>query len=297
MGLDSRPPLILLAALWTFAALGQSSSSQQAPGSNSASSPKQSATATSSGVQSPANLVQRALENPLLEQEDEERNITYMESHISFEYRHDRLDGGSSGDTMTTHWQQSFGSSHRMAAGIEVPIVHASGEQDEPSANGVGDIKLDFRGMIGKGEKFEHAAGIEITLPSASNDEIGDGEVVLRFAWGCTGELTAHTLLSAELGYNKAVENQRSGMGTNSVEPELILSQAFTKRFGGYLDWDSYYDFSASQYVQTLQAGLEIALDRQERWTFAPYVEFPLNHAARIAEFENAVGFVLNFTY
>jgi hypothetical protein len=151
-----------------------------------------------------------------------------------------------------------------MAAGIELPFEHASGEQGETSVNGIGDIKLEFRGMLGKGEKFEHAAGIELTLPSASNDEIGEGQKVLTFIWGCSAQLTTHTLLSAELGYNKAVQNQRETPGVNSIEPELILSQAFAGRFEGYLDWDSYYDFGVDEYVQTVQRGLEFALDRQE---------------------------------
>jgi hypothetical protein len=59
------------------------------------------------------------------------------------------------------------------------------------------------------------------------------------------------------LGYDKAVQNQRATPGINSVEPELVLSQAFSKRFGGYFDWDNYYDFGIHEYVQTLQTGLE----------------------------------------
>lgn len=218
------------------------------------------------GAQNPARAnpaQQDALENPILEQDDEERNITYVESHVTFEYRHDEFDGGSNGDSFKTEWLQSFGPSHRMAAGIAPPFEHASGEQGEPSANGTGDIKLEFRGMLGKGEKFEHAAGIELTLPSASNDEIGEGQTVLTFIWGCSAQLTTHTLLGAESGYNKAVQNQRETPGVNSIEPELILSQAFARRFEGYLDWDSYYDFGFDEYVQTVQRGLEFALDRQ----------------------------------
>ena len=218
-----------------------------------------------------------------------------MESHVAFKYRHDDFDGGVSGDSYKFHWLQSFGPSHRMAAGIELPFAHVSaGGPDEPSATGLGDIVLDFREMLWKGEKFEHA-GVELTLPSASADAIGEGQTVLRLAWGCSGQLTAHALLSAELGYNKAVHNQRATPGINSIEPELILSQAFAKRFAGYIDWDNYYDFGISEYVQTMQIGLEIALDHREKWTFAPYVLFPLNHASRIIETRNAVG--LDVTY
>jgi hypothetical protein len=71
-----------------------------------------------------------------------------------------------------------------MAAGIELPFVHATGGGSEPSTNGLGDIKLDFRGMLGKYEKFEHAAGIELTLPSAATHVIGEGRTVLKIVWG-----------------------------------------------------------------------------------------------------------------
>jgi hypothetical protein len=99
------------------------------------------------------------------------------------------------------------------------------------------------------------------------------------------------------LGYNKAVQNQRETPGVNSMEPELILSQAFARRLGGYLDWDSYYDFGVDEYVQTAQTGLEFALDRQEKWTFSPVVLFPLDHAARVIETKNAVGFDSNYIF
>lgn len=253
----------MLLAIWSLAAFGHA---RQMPGTSPAGSSRQSGSAGSVGAQNPARAnpaQQDALENPILEQDDEERNITYVESHVTFEYRHDEFDGGSNGDSFKTEWLQSFGPSHRMAAGIALPFEHASGEQGEPSANGIGDIKLEFRGMLGKGEKFEHAAGIELTLPSTSNDEIGEGQTVLTFIWGCSTQLTTHTLLSAELGYNKAVQNQRETPGVNSIEPELILSQAFARRFDGYLDWDRYYDFGVDEYVQTVQRGLEFALDRQ----------------------------------
>src|SRR5215467_5531046 len=64
--------------------------------------------------------------------------------------------------------------------------------QNEPNANGVGDILLEFMGMLGKTEKFEHSAALEVTVPSA-NDALarlsvigGEGEMVIRPAWGFT---------------------------------------------------------------------------------------------------------------
>jgi len=301
MTIGSRTVAFLVAAFLGLVVLAKNVDAQQPPAAVPQGSPQQSGPAGSSGTQNPTTAnpgQQDALDNPLLEQTDEERNITYMESHVSFKYRHDAFDGGASGDSYKFHWLQSFGPSHRMAAGIELPFVHASGEgPGESSVNGLGDITLDFRGMLGKSEKFEHAAGLEITLPSASNDRIGDSQTVLKFIWGCSAQLTTHTLLSAEVGYNKAVQNQRATPGVNNIEPEIILSQAFAKRVGGYLDWDNYYEFNVDEYVQTLEIGLEIALDRQEKWTFSPYVLFPLSHASRIIETKNAVGVDVSYQF
>jgi len=53
--------------------------------------------------------------------------------------------------------------------------------------------------------------------------------------------------------------------GTNNLEPELILAEAFAKRAAGYLDWDTYYDFNASEYAQTLKVGLEFELAHKEK--------------------------------
>src|SRR5271157_1689383 len=164
-----------------------------------------------------------ALDNPVLEQADEERNITYMQSHITFKYNHDEYDGGSSGDLVQVDWLQSFASSNRMAAGIELPLVHFNGSNGEPGGSGLGDIKLQFRGMLGKWEKFEHAGGIEITVPSASNDLVGENETVIRLVWGFSAQVTPHTMLSGELGYNKAVQTSHALTGTNEkgVPPAL----------------------------------------------------------------------------
>lgn len=301
MGVVTKARSILLAAVGTLAALGQSSPAQQTPATTSAGSPQQAGTAGASQTQNPtpANPTQPdALDNPILEQADEERNITYMESHVAFKYRHDDLDSGVSADSFKFHWLQSFGPSQRMAAGIELPFAHVSaGGPEEPSASGFGDIVLDFRGMIWKGEKFEHAAGIELTLPSASAGPVGEGQTVLKMIWGCSAQLTTHTVLSAEVGYNKAVQNQHDTPGVNSIEPEFILSQTFAKRFAGYLDCDNYYEFNVDKYVNTLQIGLEFALDHQEKWTFSPYVLFPLSHASRIIETRNAVGLDVTYTF
>jgi len=201
--------------------------------------PRQPAGASSSGAQTSGHATPSpddALDNPVLEQADEERSITYMGSRVTFKYDHDEYDGGSSGDRGRVGWLQSFGPSGRMAAGIELPVMHFNGGNGEPSGNGLGDIKLELRGMLGKGERFEHAAGFEITVPSASNDLVGESETVIRLVWGFSTQVTPHTLLSGELGYNKAVQTSHGLPGANDIEPELILAQAFAKRIGGYLD-------------------------------------------------------------
>ena len=235
----------------------------------------------------------------MLEEADEDRNITYMDSTVAFEYRHEALDGGVDWNNFELQWQQSFGHSRRFAMEFLLPFIQASEGEDEPSASGVGDIKVGLKAMLSKGEKFEQAAGIEVTVPSASHDAIGDGETVLRFAWGCSVPLGAATLLNAELGYNKPVQNSRSthAPGTDSIEPELILTQGVAKRFAGYLDWDNYYDFSASQYVSTMQAGIEFTLDHREKWTITPYATFALTHATRLLEIKNAAGVIFSYRY
>jgi len=103
-----------------------------------------------------------------------------MQSHVTFKYNHDEYDGGSSGDLVQIDWLQSFGPSGRLTAGIELPFMHFNGGHGEPSGNGLGDIKLEFRGMLSKRERFEQAAGFVITVPSASNDLVGEGETVIK---------------------------------------------------------------------------------------------------------------------
>ncbi|HEX8894527.1 MAG TPA: hypothetical protein VF783_14445, partial [Terriglobales bacterium] len=266
----------------------------QQPNQTPGGSPAQATGPSSSQPpKTPRAAQEHAIDNPLLIEMDGENVITYMQSHVEFEYNHANFDGGGSGDKFKFDWQQAFGSSQRFAAGIEVPIDHVSGDTEEPAATGMGDLKLLFKGTIWKGEDFENAAGSELTAPSSSSDRIGEDQTVLRLVWGFSAEVTPRTLLSAELGYNKAVANQRATPGINSIEPELILALAFAKRFGAYLDWDNYYEFSVDEHVSTMEVGLEFALGQKEKWSFAPYVVFPLNHASRLMEFKNAAGFRL----
>jgi len=296
-------PLLLIVLLWLSqlvpSAPAQQSQSQQTPSEQTTTQPSAGASpqAGSGNSSSPQNppAAQTALNNPRLVETDEKRSLTCMEPRIEFEYRYDRFDGGINGDTAQITWLQSFGSAQRLAAGIEFPVSYQSAEgPGEHSATGVGDITLQFRGMLSKGEKFEQAAGIEVTVPSSS-PPLADGQTVLKSVWGFSAALARETLLNGEFGYNRAVENQYPVPDTNSFEPEIILTQGLTKRVDGYLDWDTYYEFNLHEYVMTLQPGLDIALDRQGKWTLSPFAIFPLNHASRAVETGFAAGF--DFAY
>ena len=79
-----------------------------------------------------------------------------------------------------------------------------------------------------------------------------------------------------------------------NIESELILSQAFPKRFGGYLEWDNYYAFGIDKYVQTLDVEPEFAVDREKRWTFAPYV---VSAKSRLSDHRNQAEVDFDLTY
>jgi hypothetical protein len=245
-----------------------------------------------------------ALEVPVLEQLDEE-HVTYMESHVALKYNYDQFENGSNLNRVAVHWLQAFGPSERLAAGIEIPFLNFNGEGVEPDAGGIGDIEVEFRGLLTKGEKFEQAAGIVLALPSASNNLIGDsvgdllgtGQTVLRLEWGFSLQVTTHSLLSGEVAYNKAVQTRRSEPDVNNIETQLIFSQALGKRFGASVEWSGYYEFHDSEYVETLKPDLEIELDRKQKWSIAPYAVFALGQISRAAEFKYSVGCDLIYTF
>jgi hypothetical protein len=269
-------------------------------------SPQQPGSASSPGTQTsvPAPPGQEdTLENPVLEQADEDDKVTSLESRIAFKYNHATLNGSSRGDFLRLEWVQAFGPSERMAVRFELPFIHVNGAANEPNANGVGDILVEFIGMLGKTEKFEHSAALEVTVPSASDALVrlgvigGEGETVIKPAWGFTTEVTALTLLSGNLAYSKAVHTRHGLEGTNEIEPKLILSQAVSKRVGGYLEWNTYYDFNDTRWAQFLQVGIDFVLDRKERWNLSPYFAFALNDFAREMDFKNAAGFDLSYHF
>lgn len=117
-GLVSRTAAVVVAA---FLGLAQNMAAQQLPAAGPQGSPQQPASSGSSGKlnSTPATPGQEdALVNPVLEQADAERNITYMQSHIEFEYNHDELKGerGWDPDSLAPGLRtlQSCGRRHRI---------------------------------------------------------------------------------------------------------------------------------------------------------------------------------------
>jgi hypothetical protein len=264
----------------------------------------------------PATTNQSADYEEVLDQADEEDKETYIESYVSLRYRHDQFLEGLNGDELRIHWQQSFGPSGRLAAGIELPFIDVRG--DGSNTAGIGDIHLDFRGMISKGERFEQAAGIEVIAPSASHELLDDGQTVLSLLWGFSVKISKRTTLDGEARYRKAVSSRFGTPELNNLGGEFILTQAFTQRFGVFLDSENYYEFSfqpldlelysefsiqpAPQraihgYVNTLKIGAEVMLDRQKKWSLSPYVLLPFTQAARHLETDGAAGLDLTFKY
>jgi hypothetical protein len=231
----------------------------------------------------------------LLDQADEEEKETSIESYVSLRYRHDQFLEGLNGDELRIHWQQSFGPSGRFAAGIELPFIDVRG--DGSNAAGTGDTHLDFRGMISKGERFEQAAGIEVIAPSASHELLDDGQTILGFLWGFSVKIAGRTTLDGEARYRKAVSSRFGTPELNNVGGEFILTQAFTRRFSGFLDSENYYEFSLHGPVDTLKIGADFVLDRQKKWSLSPYVLLPFTPAARQLETDGAAGLDLTFKY
>jgi hypothetical protein len=173
--------MFILGTLWVLVR----GATAQLPGETTPESPRQETAAAPSSKPAavpPGANPNDGLENPILADADEQR-LTYMDSHVALKYNHDKFEAGSNLDQIRVHGLQAFGPSKRFAAGIELPFLHCNGGATEPSANGFGDMNVEFRAMLGKGETFEHAAGIELILPSASSNVLGMGQTVLRWAW------------------------------------------------------------------------------------------------------------------
>ena len=152
-----------------------------------------------------------------------------MASHVAFKYRYNSFDGGVVDNEFAFRSQQAIEATKRMAASIELPFDRVS-EPGDKTTVGIGDMKLQLRGTLQKKEKCEQAAGAELSLPSAGANVVGHDQLILRLVWGFTGQLARKTLLSGELGYNKALVNQGADHGVNSIGPDLILIQELTRR-------------------------------------------------------------------
>lgn len=243
----------------------------------------------------PATTNQSADYEQVLGQADKEDKETYIESYVSLGYRHDHFREGLNGEELRVHWQQAFGPSGRLTAGIEPAFVDIRG--DGSNAAGIGDVRLDFRGLINKGERFKQGTGIEVIAPSAGHELLDDGQTVLGFLWGFSTKIAGRTTLDGEARYRKAVSSRFGTPELNNLGGEFILTHAFTQRFGGFLDSDNYYEFSIHGYVNTLKIGAEVLLDRQKKWSLSPYLLFPYTQAARHLETDGAVGLDLTFKY
>src|SRR5262249_15521408 len=199
------------------------------------------------------------------------------------------------GEELRFHWQQAFGPSGRLTVGTGLALIDVRG--DGSNAAGIGDIRLDFRGLISKRDRFKQAFGIEVIAPSASHELLDDGQTVLGSLWGFSAQIAGRTTLDGEARYRKAVSSRFGTPELNNLGAEFILTQAFTQRLAGFLDSDNYRAFSVHGYVNTLKIGAEVLLDRQKKWSLSPYVLFPFTQAARLLETDGGDGLDLPFKY
>ena len=242
----------------------------------------------------PATTNQSTDYEQVLDQADKQDKETYIESYVSLGYRHDHFLEGLRGEELRTHWQQAFGPSGRLTAGIEPAFIDIRGGSN---AAGIGDIRLDFRGLISMGARFKQASGIEVIAPSARHQLLDNGQTVLGLLWGFSAKIAGRTTLDGEARYRKAVSSRFGTPELNNLGGEFILTQAFTPRFGGFLDSDNYHEFSVHGYVNTLKIGAEVLIDRQKKWSLSPYVLLPFTQAARHLETGGAAGMDLTFKY
>src|SRR5215831_18228499 len=71
---------------------------------------------------------------------------------------------------------------------------------------------------------------------------------------------------------------------------------SFGKRVAVFFDWDSDEDVP-TEYIQTLKAGLETELSRQQKWGLASFFRLPLTSGPRTAEYKNSVGTDLIYNF
>src|SRR5208283_1108340 len=89
--------VIALQAFFLLGAIPRSADAQDTPVSSPATQQATQSTspASSTSAQAPAPAKPKpddALDNPVIEQADEEQSITYLKSHVTFKYNHDEYD-------------------------------------------------------------------------------------------------------------------------------------------------------------------------------------------------------------
>ncbi len=237
-----------------------------------------------------------ALDNPLLMVMDEDRIPRDLFNRVTFKYDHGIYNGGLQGDQLRVAGEHAFFPTAWLAAGYEIPFFDDHRGPGQLSARGIGDMKFSLDAEVHKGERIGNAVKVEFTFPSAS-DGIGARQNAVKLAWGLSAGLAGGTVLTGILAYNKGMTAPPGLQGANTIEPELILAQAFGQRMGAFLDWDSYWDFNAAQFGQTLKFGLAFQLDKADRWSLSPYAQFPLNHFTSATNLKSDAGFDLSFRY
>jgi hypothetical protein len=234
----------------------------------------------------------------LVEQADEDRRLTYIESRISFGYRFDEFYHPSYGHTAGVRWVQSFGPERRFAASVELPFIR----ETLPDYRGLGDARMELRGILSKTQNAEHVLAVGVTVPTGNQSLVEhghsvDGQTVASIAWGGEFRAATQTLIYGSVQYNKGLTVRTEGPKRNFIQPDVIVTQGLSPRFAVYAEYSSYYEFSIHEYVPVAKLGLEIAVDRDARWTLSPRVLIPLNHAARIEETKIAAGLAVTYRY
>ena len=246
------------------------------------------------GSSPPQHTTADPLDNVLLQNEDGQEIPQDLFNRVTFHYQHVLDAGEVETDLIRVDGEQIIGPIDRFAFSYEIPFFVDTRVSGEPSVRGMGDIKLVLNARLTSRERFDAGAGAEFTLPSGSNGLSG-GQNIVKMVFGISTPLASRTVLNAILGYEKGMTAPKDVQGANNIRPQLILSQGFTRRFGAFLDWESYYDFKADQFGQTLKLGLEFDFDQAGRWSLSPYTQFPLNHFTSSTNLKNESGF--DFTY
>jgi hypothetical protein len=179
-----------------------------------------------------------------------------------------------------------------------MPFVRETG----PDYGGLGDGRVELRGVLGRTENAEHVLAVGVTVPTGNQSLIEhghsvDGQTIVSIAWGGEFRVATETLLYGSVQYNKGLTVRTEGPKRNFLQPEIIITQGLSQHFAAYAEYSSYYEFSIHEYVPTAKLGFEITVDRDAKWTLSPRLFIPLNHAARVEETKIAAGFAVSYRY